>query len=431
VTRVRACDTDTGGSRLSRRDLQRAGSLGPQSRQFRDTGASRLSARDLLRAGSLGPRTRRVRAALSALGISIGIAAIVGVLGISQSSKSGLLAELGQLGNLLTVQSASPGSELPITAEGMVSRIGPVTSVTEMASLSSTYVYRNSLVPAIDTSGISVTAADPTLPATAGATVAHGTFLNAATARYPAVVLGAETASLLGINNLAHPTQVWIGGYWFTVTGILNPVPGPVEQTTPIDAMALIGFPIAEQDFAFDGHPTQLFVRSLPSQVSAVAAVLPATVNPANPAAVQATFPTDILQAEIAAKGAYNGLFLGLGAVALLAGGVGIANVMVISVLERRSEIGLRRALGATRRHIAEQFLAEALLLSALGGLGGTIAGAAATVIYALSQHWQVQIPALALYGGIGAALAIGAIAGLYPATRAARLSPTEALRTV
>ena len=116
---------------------------------------------------------------------------------------------------------------------------------------------------------------------------------------------------------------------------------------------------------------------------------------------------------------------------ALLVGGVGIANVMVISVLERRSEIGLRRALGATRRHVAEQFLAEAVLLSVLGGLAGTVIGAVATVIYAVSQRWSVQIPAVALYGGLGAALVIGAIAGLYPSMRAARLSPTEALRTV
>ena len=169
----------------------------------------------------------------------------------------------------------------------------------------------------------------------------------------------------------------------------------------------------------------------VPSQVNAVAAVLPATVNPANASIVAVSYPADILKAEVAAKGAYNGLLLGLGAVALLVGGVGIANVMVISVLERRSEIGLRRALGATRRHVAEQFLAEALLLSALGGLAGTIIGAASTGIYAASQHWSVQIPAVALYGGLGAALVIGAIAGLYPSMRAARLSPTEALRTV
>jgi putative ABC transport system permease protein len=404
VTRRRVPDTDTGGSRLSRRDL--------------------------LRVGSLGLRSRRARASLSVLGISIGIAAIVGVLGISQSSKSGLLNELGRLGNLLTVQPGNTAfgqqTELPTTSEGMVSRVGPVTNVTETGSISNTYVYRSSLVPTINTSGISLTATDAALPATLGATLAHGTFLNSATARYPAVVLGAEAASLLGIHELANPTQVWIGGHWFTVVGILQ----RVELVSQMDSVAFIGFPIAEQYFGFDGHPTGLYLRAVPSQVNAVAAVLPATVNPANPSVVAVSFPSDILKAELVTKGAYNGLLLGLGAVALLVGGVGIANVMVISVLERRSEIGLRRALGASRRHVAEQFLTEAVLLSALGGLAGTLTGMAATVTYAASQHWSIQIPALALYGGVSAALLIGAIAGLYPSIRAARLSPTEALRT-
>jgi putative ABC transport system permease protein len=395
-----------------------------------DTGVSRLSRRDLIRVGSLGLRSRRVRAGLSALGIGIGIAAIVGVLGISQSSKTGLLNELGQLGNILTVQPQTgigQTTELPVTAEGMVSRIGPVTGVTEIGAIANVSVYRNPFVPATDTSGISVTAADAALPATLGTSVAHGTFLNAASAHYPAVVLGAETASLLGISNLARPTQLWIGGHWFTVVGILN----PITLFPQLDSMAFIGFPVAERYFSFDGHPTGLYLRSVPSQVTAVAAVLPQTVDPADPSAAAVNYPADVLQAELVTKGAYNGLFLALGAVALLVGGVGIANVMVISVLERRSEIGLRRALGATRRHVAEQFLAEALLLSALGGLAGTIVGALATIIYAVTQSWTVQIPGVAFYGGLGAALAIGAIAGLYPATRAARLSPTEALRTV
>ncbi len=402
-------------------------------RQVGDAGSagSRLSGRDLVRVGSLGLRSRRVRASLSALGVSIGIAAIVGVLGISQSSKSGLLEELGRLGNLLTVQAGGTAfgrqTELPTTSEGMVSRIGPVTDATQIGAIADTYVYRNSFVPAIDTNGISLTATDPALPATLGAGVAHGTFLNGATARYPAVVLGAEAAVLLGIHDLAHPTQVWIGGHWFTVVGILQ----PVELVSQMDSMAFIGFPIAERSFRFDGHPTELYLRSVPSQVDAVAAVLPATVNPSDPSTVEVGQPSDVLKAQVAAKGAYNGLLLGLGAVALLVGGVGIANVMVISVLERRSEIGLRRALGASRRHVAEQFLAEALLLSVLGGLAGTVIGGVATAVYAVTQHWSVQIPAVALYGGVGAAVAIGAVAGVYPSMRAARLSPTEALRTV
>jgi putative ABC transport system permease protein len=392
---------------------------------------SKLNPRDLLRVGTVGLRSRRLRASLSALGVSIGIAAIVGVLGISASSKSGLLAELGRLGNLLTV---TPGqtlfaenAQLPTTAPGMVARIGPVTDVTATGAVSNAAVYRNQHIPAVQTGGISVQAADPGLLSTLGASVAHGTFLNAATIKYPAVVLGASAAGVLGIDRLDVPVQLWLGGRWFTVVGILE----PVDLAPEIDRSALVGFPVAEAVLRFDGHPTQLYIRTDPNQVAAVRRILAYTVNPANPDQVQVSRPSDVLAAQAAAKGAYNGLFLGLGAVALLVGGVGIANVMVISVLERRSEIGLRRALGATRRHVGEQFLSESLLLSLLGGLAGTALGVGATAAYAASQHWSIVLPPLALYGGLGAAMAIGVVAGLYPALRAARLSPTDALRTV
>jgi putative ABC transport system permease protein len=392
---------------------------------------SRLTGADLVRVAGLGLRSRRLRVLLSALGISIGIAAIVGVLGISESSKSGLLAELGRLGNLISVQPGSSvfgaNAQLPPEAATMVGRIGPVTGVTELGSQSNVFVYRNPYVPAVQTGGISVTAADPSFLATMGAALATGTWLNPATARYPAVVLGASAAQVLGIYNLAVPTQVWVGGHWFTVIGIMR----PVELVSQLDSSVFIGFPIAESMFGFDGHPTELYVRTVPSQVQQVENVLAPTANPADPSTVQVNLPSDLVRAEVATKGAYNGLFLGLGAVALLVGGVGIANVMVIAVLERRSEIGLRRALGASRRHIAEQFLAEALLLAFIGGVAGTLIGLAATSVYAWTQHWSVQIPTVALYGGVASALVIGAAAGFYPAMRAARLSPTDALRSV
>ncbi len=225
-------------------------------------------------------------------------------------------------------------------------------------------------------------AADPGLPATLGAKLRHGTFLNAATVRYPAVVLGAEAAAVLGIDQLDVPVQVWLGGRWFTVVGIL----APVQLAPEIDRSVLIGFPVAQTLLGFDGHPTELYVRANPNQVNTVRNVLAQTVNPVSPDQVQVSRPSDVLAAQAAAKGAYNGLLLGLGAVALLVGGVGIANVMVISVLERRSEVGLRRALGATQRHVGAQFLAESLILAAIGGVAGTAIGVAATAGYAISH---------------------------------------------
>jgi putative ABC transport system permease protein len=214
---------------------------------------------------------------------------------------------------------------------------------------------------------------------------------------------------------------------WFYVTGILK----PAVLAPEIDSSVLVGFTAARRYLQFDGHPSTIYVRAQTSQVAAVQSVLSATANPENPSQANVSQPSAALTARAAAKGAFNGLFLGLGAVALLVGAVGVANIMIISVLERRSEIGLRRALGATKGQIRTQFLTEAILLALLGGAAGVAAGALATVIYAHTKRWAVVIPTEAWAGGLGAAIAIGAIAGLLPAVRAARLSPTEALRTV
>ncbi|HEY4027357.1 MAG TPA: ABC transporter permease, partial [Candidatus Dormibacteraeota bacterium] len=183
---------------------------------------SRLTAPDVFRVGALGLRARRLRAVLSALGISIGIAAIVGVLGISASSQADLLAQLDRLGtNLLTV---SPGQQLgggqaflPRTAPGMIRRVGPVLHVSATGVVPNVNVFKTDKVPAYQTGGIGVRATDLDLLATLGASVTHGTFLDAATAQYPAVVLGASTAQYLGITDVRQPVQILVGGRWFTV----------------------------------------------------------------------------------------------------------------------------------------------------------------------------------------------------------------------
>jgi putative ABC transport system permease protein len=389
----------------------------------------RLGLRDLIRVGAAGLATRRLRAALSALGVAIGIAAIVAVLGVSESSKADLLAQLDRLGtNLLTV---APGqtfggdtATLPTQSVGMIRRIHPVQQAAAIATVSDTAIYRNDHIPTEETGGLSVAAADLKLPEAVGATLAKGRWLNPATARYPATVLGAATATQLGIDRVG--SQVWLGGRWFTVVGILAPVPLAPE----LDRAALIGFPAAKALFGNDGSPSTVYVRADPDQVTGVQGVLAATANPEHPNEVQVSRPSDALAAQAAAKSALNALLLGLGGVALLVGGVGIANVMVIGVLERRSEIGLRRALGATKGHIRTQFVVESLLLALLGGAGGVVLGALVTAGYATQKHWQVVVPLSGVAGGVAAALCLGAVAGLYPAVRAARLAPTDALRT-
>jgi putative ABC transport system permease protein len=392
---------------------------------------SALSTTDLVRVGAVGLRTRKLRAALSALGIAIGIASMVAVIGISDSSRADLLAALDRLGtNLLTVSAGSSvfgeASTLPEEAEEMVRRIGPVQDASAVTSVSAN-VYRSDQIPQFETNGLSVVAADPDLLDTLGGTVAEGAFLNRGTARYPTVVLGSVAAERLGITGAGIGAQVWLGERWFTVIGILDPLP----LSPDLDRSVLIGRPIAERLLDASESASQIYVRADPEDVEAVQSVLAATANPENPEEVSVARPSDALEARDAAERAFTSLLVGLGAVALLVGGIGIANVMVISVLERRSEIGLRRALGATKRHVRAQFLTEALILSAIGGIAGAGIGAIVTVAFARSQEWAVVVPPIAIASGVGAALLIGAIAGLYPAIRAARLSPTDALRSV
>ena len=393
---------------------------------------ARVRPRDLARLASIGIRTRKLRAALSALGIAIGVAAIVAVLGLSASSEAGLLSEINKLGtNLLTVSNGQTlfgqTAELPKAAPGMIGRIGPVTNVQYVGTISSANAFRSPLIPSINTNAISVDASSLGLPSALGTTVAQGEYLNAATQNEAVAVLGAAAAQRLGIDRVFPGERIWVGGMWFYVVGILN----PAVLTPEIDSSVLIGFPAAEKYLGFDGHPAEVYLRTETSEVTAVCNVLAATANPENPSEVDVSQPSQALTAEADAKAALNSLFLGLGAVALLVGAVGVANIMVISVLERRSEIGLRRALGATKGHVRAQFMAEAVLLSLLGGAVGVIAGAISTAVYASTKGWQVDVPPEAWAGGFGAAIFIGVVAGLMPALRAARMSPTEALWSI
>jgi len=394
------------------------------------TEAARIPPRELISVALQGLRTRRLRASLSALGIAIGIGAMVAVVGVSASSQANLLATIDRLGtNLLTVTPGQTflgqGEVLPNTAIGSVKHMTSVQRASAVYQVSGVTVRRTPYVPAEQTGGIGVDATDPDLLPSVGGQLASGHFFNGATQAFPTIVLGAQAANVLQLQSLSGPIQVFLGGTWFQVIGVLKPIlldPG-------LDSTAFIGLPIAARMFRTQPNPSQLYVRANVDRVTQVAGLLAPTADPQNPDGVQVSRPSDALEARAAAQGQFTTLLLGLGAVALLVGAIGIANIMVISVLERRGEIGLRRALGATRRNISSQFLAESALLAALGGVAGLVMGGLATLGYAAARGQPFVVPLYVLIAAPAAGLVIGMLAGLYPAGKAARLSPTEALR--
>lgn len=394
---------------------------------------SRMRPGDVRDLALLGLRGRPLRTALSVAGIGLGVATVVSVLGIAGSSRAQLVAEIDRLGtNMVTVtpnQSLSGGTAtLPRRSPAMIRRIGPVLGASAIDDVGAqVHAYRNDRISSVDTAAIAVYAVTPSLASTVQARLATGSFLNAATSSFPAVVLGSDAASALGIDRADPRVQIWVGDRFVSVVGILAPLP----LAPDLNRSVLVGLPFASRFLSADGAPAEIYVRAAPATVDAVQAVLAATADPNAPQDVTITNPSDALVARAEASAAFESLFLALGVVALVVGGVGIANVMLIGVLERRAEIGLRRALGAKRRHVALQFVAESVAVTLLGGTAGAIIGGFATAVYAAARDWTAVVPPGALAGAVGAGLLVGAVAGLYPALRASRLSPSEALRTI
>ncbi|MDA9655390.1 ABC transporter permease [Candidatus Actinomarina] len=389
----------------------------------------RLKIKDLFFVALYGVRARRGRAALTSIGIGIGIAAIVAVTGISASGRADLLATLESLGTNLIKASPQAGffgtqEKLPDGVVGMVERIGPVEEVTSTTQ-TDLIVRRSDFISEFEGGGISTIVTSPELLQVVGGNLIEGRFIQDGLSNIPVTVLGSVTASRLGINTLETPTKILIGNEWFGVVGIID----ELKIHPDLDRSVFIGYGVAKTLFDIDKEPTTIYVRANPTYIEDVVEVIAPSMNPENPDQVQVSRPSDALEAQEAADAAFTNLLLGLGSVALLVGGVAIANVMVMSVLERRMEIGVRRSIGATRKEIRYQFLLESIVLSGIGGLVGVVLGTGVTLGYTNYTDIVFSIPVSQVLGAILLALLIGAISGVYPAIKASKIQPAEAVR--
>jgi putative ABC transport system permease protein len=390
---------------------------------------NKLRLKDLFFVALYGVKARKGRAAMTSIGIGIGIAAIVAVTGISSSGRADLLATLESLGTNLIKASPQAGffgsqEELPEGVIGMVERIGPVEEVTSTTQ-ADLLVRRTDFISEFEGGGISTVVTSSELLDVIGGNLTEGRFITDGLSDIPVTVLGSVSAERLSITNLSQPSKILIDDEWFGVVGILN----ELKIHPDLDRSVFIGYGVAATLFDIDEEPTTIYLRANPNFIEDVVDVLAPSMNPENPDQVEVSRPSDALEAQQAAETAFTNLLLGLGSVALLVGGVAIANVMVMSVLERRMEIGVRRSLGATRREIRYQFLLESVILSGIGGLVGVLLGVAITLGYTNYTNIVFSIPVWQIFGAVLVALLIGAISGVYPAIKASKIQPAEAVR--
>ncbi len=389
--------------------------------------------RDLISVAFGGLLARKVRTVLLLMGPVIGVAAIVAAVGLTDSAKGDLKAKVAQLGtNLIEAKAASSfGSQNPTLPKDAVRRAEQVKTVEKVASVVQLTDIIVSPYPQAkakyETTPIPVVATDTRLPNVLEVPLTSGRWITASDNEngVRAVVIGSGLANELGYLP-GESRTIDLADKPYGVIGVL----GKVELDPSLDNAAFISFASADKDFVKEEVlPTKLYVRSTDGTEQVTSDALRIAIALGGPKEVATEIKAEALELAAQSDRQLQIIVASMGLLAIIVGGIGIANVMSISVIQRSTEIGIRRALGHTRRTIAQQFLLEAMVVGFVGGILGVMLGAFSILVGVWISGWVFVLQTWIPPAGVVLAMVVSIIAGLYPARRAAKLEPLETLR--
>jgi putative ABC transport system permease protein len=396
--------------------------------------------RALLRLGLRGLLQHKLRSTLSILGVVFGVAAVVAMSSVGEGARREAVAQIGALGIdsiTLRVRPAGDGRPAPglsLRDAETVRRVVP--GVVAVAPL------REATLPAAGEGHLDAAVVVGTMPSyrdAARLSLSAGRFLTDVDLSdgKRVAVLGATVAEALFPLGDARGQRVQVGSDWFDVVGVLEARAAGRGKAGPIrsrDVNRALFVPLPALDRGGDARPDgvdEIVLRvGEADQVAQAAEVAQRAVERSSGgAALEVVVPREILRQKERTQRIFNVVTGAVALIGLLVGGIGIMNIMLASVAERTREVGIRRALGATRADVAAQFLAESSLLTAAGGLAGALLGLVGSWLIQRWAEWPTALSPLMLLVSILMALVVGIGFGLYPAWHAAHLEPMEALR--